>query len=518
MIGEGRVSRGMPGPVAVACAALVFGAASGVAMGADVDELWLYRLHKTSPAERTLVVTLQGLVAKDRPRIWVEYGGMYARILDELRAEGTRVHEGMSAWELLAKFRRHVKGMIVYKGGTDSINVATSLCGPRRAVAVEESILERAKAEGLRVLFDARGYDEVRAFEEFSHLFDRGVMLEQAEKKHFHLRDFAVLHDAFTCFGVKPEERTRFVRELGPGTLVYGFGDHEERWVKEISAGGGTGIPADWSMNLSFLPSLRVPIPERPRRRPAPVKRGERIVTFVMSDGDNIQWVGGPFVNSRGHWASKHRGSFDMSWEMAPILADVAPRVLRHFYREASKGAAIDDFIVGPSGIGYSFHNHLPDRSAFAEATAGAMRRSRLSITTMLNSGGDMTQSRELLERPEVMGVLYKDYAPYNKRKGEIYWHAGKPCVSYRYLLWEPRPDKSPEGVARAIAQQPALPATDENSYAAVNVHAWSFKKIGGPMEAVKRTIDLLPPRTRVVTAEEFFVLLRANFGTPVPR
>jgi hypothetical protein len=136
----------------------------------------------------------------------------------------------------------------------------------------------------------------------------------------------------------------------------------------------------------------------------------------------------------------------------------------------------------------------------------------------MLNSGGDMTQSRELLERPEVMGVLYKDYAPYNKRKGEIYWHAGKPCVSYRYLLWEPRPDKSPEGVARAIAQQPALPATDENSYAAVNVHAWSFKKIGGPMEAVKRTIDLLPPRTRVVTAEEFFVLLRANFGTPVPR
>ena len=49
-----------------------------------------------------------------------------------------------------------------------------------------------------------------------------------------------------------------------------------------------------------------------------------------------------------------------------------------------------------------------------------------------------------------------------------------------------------------------------------INVHAWSFKEIGGPMEAVKQTIDLLPRKTRVVTAAEFFISLRENFGTPV--
>ncbi len=37
-------------------------------------------------------------------------------------------------------------------------------------------------------------------------------------------------------------------------------------------------------------------------------------------------------------------------------------------------------------------------------------------------------------------------------------------------------------------------------------------------MEAVRQTIDLLPPPTRVVTAEEFVILLRNNFGTPGPR
>ncbi len=37
------------------------------------------------------------------------------------------------------------------------------------------------------------------------------------------------------------------------------------------------------------------------------------------------------------------------------------------------------------------------------------MRMSDLAIVTMLNSGGDMSQSIEMLEQPEVMGVLYKD-------------------------------------------------------------------------------------------------------------
>jgi len=35
-------------------------------------------------------------------------------------------------------------------------------------------------------------------------------------------------------------------------------------------------------------------------------------------------------------------------------------------------------------------------------------------------------------------------------------------------------------------------------------------------MAAIKQTVDLLPRKTRAVTAEEFFILLHENFGTPV--
>jgi hypothetical protein len=470
-----------------------------------------------SAAEQTLAVTVQGLVAQEDSAIWIADGGINAIHLKDLRQEGVEIRETDSAWELLQAFSTHVKGAIVYALDTDSLNVATSLCGPMRAVAVDESLLDRARAEGLEILLDVRGYDEARAFQEYEALFARGILVEQTESKNAHLRDLSVARSAFTYYGVTPEAYAQFAAALGPNPLVFGWGGDEHAWVHRISESGGAGIPADWSRNLSVLARLPADLPERPRRYPKPAQEGERIVAFVMSDGDNIQWLGGGFATDAGFWASRHRGKFSMTWEMAPILAEVAPRTLATFYRTASDTRrAVDDFCVGPSGVGYSYHNYLPDRRAFAETTARYMRMSDLDIVTMLNSSGGMEQSAELLEQPEVLGVLYKDYAPYNAKGGRVFWRNGKPCVSYRYLLWEPKRANSPEGVAEAIGKLPASPQDDPDSYALINVHAWSFKAIGGPMEAVKRTIDRLPPRTRVVTAEEFIILLRNNFGQPV--
>jgi hypothetical protein len=480
-----------------------------------LEKLWVVHTDALSPAEQTLAVTLQGLVARERTAIWVADGCINGVILQQLQAEGVSVQETRSVWELLDVFRAHVNGAIVYDSGTPSINVATSLCGPKRAVAVEASLVARAQAEGLDLLLDVRGYDELRAFQEFGELFAHGYLVVQHPDKVAHLRDFAVLSRAFVFWDVDAAAYALFASKLGSSPLVFGWGGDEHRWVQEISTIGGAGVPADWSRNLSVLSRLPVELASRPRRVPAPAQKGERIVAFVMSDGDNIQWVGGCFVSRKGFWASPHRGAFSMTWEMAPILAEAAPRVMNHFYSTASSGDAIDDFVTGPSGVGYSFHNYLPDRQRFAESTARYMGLSDLSVATMLNSGGGMHQSVELLDQPQVMGVLYKDYAPYNARQGEIFWHNGKPCISYRYLLWEPNPQNSPQGVAAAIAQQPASPTTDPDSYALINVHAWSYADIGGPMEAVRQTVDLLPPGTRVVTAEELITLLRQNFGTP---
>jgi hypothetical protein len=81
--------------------------------------------------------------------------------------------------------------------------------------------------------------------------------------------------------------------------------------------------------------------------------------------------------------------------------------------------------------------------------------------------------------------------------------------------LWEGsgHPVDNPEGVAAAVAAMPSSPQSDEGSYALINVHAWSWSSIGGPLDAVKQTIDLLPPGTRVVSIDDFFTLLKQNLG-----
>src|SRR5207247_1489007 len=100
---------------------------------------------------------------------------------------------------------------------------------------------------------------------------------------------------------------------------------------------------------------------------------------------------------------------------------------------------------------------------------------------------------------------------------GAIRWSGGKPCVAYRYLLWDNgKAEDSPSGVAASLASRPRSPLTDPNSYSLVQAHAWSSWGGSGAMSAVAQTIAALPSSVRVVTAEDLFLLLRQQFGTPV--
>ncbi len=167
-----------------------------------LETLWVVDPDVLSPAEETFVLTLQGLVADGSSAIWIKDVGMNALILADLKKEGTNIREAGSVWDLLDEFREAVAGSVLYDLGTDSINVATSLCGPLRAVAVDTSLLEKAEAAGLAVLADVRGMDEVEAFDTYGEMFASSgeagllgaVMVEQAESKNAHLRDFAVSH------------------------------------------------------------------------------------------------------------------------------------------------------------------------------------------------------------------------------------------------------------------------------------------------------------------------------------
>jgi hypothetical protein len=476
---------------------------------APLRDLWVIPHNGLSAAEAMIVQCLQGLTA-DRPaRIWQRHGSFYAIAEAQMKAEGVRIHEVTSAWDLLKQFRGVVKGAALYRLGTPSLNVATSLCGPLQAVAIEESLRGRAEAMGLKVVADVREMGDEETFDRYPKLFAKGIAVEQGLDKPANLRDFAVAHRAFTFSTKDRAFRTRVVRELGPNAVLWGWGPDEYQWVSDLSRAGATGGPADWCLNLSVLQNLSAGKLRRPAQTTAPAEAGKRYVAFVLSDGDNVQWMCGDFIGNRRFWDSPLRGAFPMTWEVSALLGDVAPRVLQYLYAHATPN---DAFVAGAGLPGYTFPHFQPDRTALARQSAPLLKRTDLPFISVLNANeGSQTDTDPLLALPEVQGILYKDYSPYNRSKGALHWAHGKPCLSYRFLLWENL--MSPEELAHGIAAMPTAPRTDPESYAIINVHAWSYGNSGGPMEAIQRAIALLPPNTRVTTGDHILAMLRANFG-----
>jgi hypothetical protein len=501
----------LSGGFLVCCIALI----AFSSRGATIPDLWVVNHDSLTPAEQLLGITLQGVVNRKSPRVWMDTGGMSGVILAQLSSEGTRIHNIPSVWNLFRQFRTEISGAVVCKLGTPSVSVATSLCGPESAIAVDETLLSTVQAGALPVLHDARGEDSTGAWTAYRNQFAQGIAAEQAVAKAGYLGDFLVAHNAFCFDGVNSTLRTSIVSALGPGTLVYGWGTDEYQWISDISQGGGGGVASDWCLNLSAMEKIpaAAALHRKARAEPAPPGPNERIVAFVLSDGDNVQWLAGTMPTDTSFYASALRGQFPMTWEVSPILASVAPRVLEYLYANATSN---DDFI-SMGAPAYSYQHLEPVANASATQTEPFLKAAGLDTVSVINgNGGSLDEMAPLLDLPETLGVIYKDYSPYNGHHGAMIWRNGKPCVSYRYLLWEGMSGASPSEVAASIAVMPAAASTETGSYALINVHAWSWASIGGPIEAVRRTIAALPANTRVVTANDLLTMLRNTFGRPV--
>ena len=360
------------------------------AFGRLPGSLWVVEPSAWSRSEQTMVATLQGLVARSDCPIWInERDGMHEVVLEELVKEGVEMRSADDPWSLVTECFETIQGYVVYDSGGDSINTATSLCGVKQAVAVSEELVERVQMAGLKELADVRGLTPMEVFEKHLRSWSKGGLVVQESRKHRHLRDWVVAEKAFCYHGLSKDDQARVHGRMEPNHRVLGW-DGEHDFVREVSGLGGMVLPADWSWNLSVTSRLDVALPEPPSTKLIPAKPGERIVAFVMSDGDNVQWMGGPFVRRAGFWSSPHRGSFPMTWEVPPLLGELNPRGLRHLYRTASSGTVTDGFVAGPSGAGYVFAHHQKSPASFAEYTEKMMQRTHLRVTTMLNSGGSM--------------------------------------------------------------------------------------------------------------------------------
>lgn len=510
------------------------------AKGAYAPQTILRVSEQNFPMGLTLT-TLQGLAANLGTEQIMISTGAYNKYAKSLETDfGVTIQskspEGKSwnTWSLLAHFKDRIAGYILCdeKKGSESVNIAISLCKQLNAVAVTEKNEERAKEAGLQMVLDVRGKDDawLRNSEYFQNI-SRDYAFAQAEEVVPKLADYAAMTGGYYNFygGKDQNAHKKMYDFMNPGGLVFGYNNAlgEHATVNSYSELNLSMVPADHAHNLSTLSSFKLEALKQKTARPSGDAKvsDKHTVCFVMSDGDNMQWFVGDYATSAKWYASKHRGNFNMGWGLAPLAIDLAAPVSKYYYDTMTEK---DNFIFQLSGLGYTFPSRWTDAAAkekMAAQIADYMKRTDVGILEILD---DYEQDMSKFDQPSnfdvftqhdaVNGLFYIDYfGNYNSFKGKVVWSNEKPVVSARYSLWATgNSADSPEGIARAI-NRASKDTTSTDAYSFVIVHAWSgldgkkFKEGGDTMAGIQAVVDALGENVDVVTPDEFVHRMKTN-------
>ncbi|HVM63012.1 MAG TPA: hypothetical protein VMV72_19290 [Verrucomicrobiae bacterium] len=427
-------------------------------------------------------------------------------------------------WELVDRYEKRglIKGYVLYRAdhskgelnehrpGMDcSVNVATSLAGLLDAIIVDEQLEAEAKAHGLKMLMDVRDKTQAWCFERYKDRFNRRMVCTQDPRKP-NVRDLAIAQKSLVVYGYA-EPVPAIMKWLEPLSPILGWnGGDEFKTTRMSTVAGHIQTSTDWCMNLPVLMAGTETAGSTGARafdpRTIDWKDTRSAVSFVDTDGDNVDWSEGDFFrarNSQNYWANPDRGKLPFGWSCCfAHLAQLCPEAIE--YAVASQSAN-DSFIEWGGGYYYpdQFGLDRPNRwellARHAQRTWALMKQNNTRIigfNVTQHDSPDALKAYEVFARQTdgLLAILVFQYYPYEGGAGRIFWVKDRngielPVITARYSIWEhantrPRAG-TPAKIARVIRQSVEnTPRDDGPRYDWVIVHAWSwFKKAPGEDE-----------------------------------
>ncbi|MBJ6362464.1 GxGYxYP domain-containing protein [Paenibacillus sp. GCM10012307] len=473
---------------------------------AKPEHLYVIEKASLSPEQFVMISTLQGVLAQNKPEIYINDTGPYNGWLEDIKSGyGVTTEEIGDAWELITKFKDRLKGFIVYENHLPSINVATSLAGLWQGIAVEKSLVSQVEALGLTQLEDVSDKDDSWLILEHGSEFSKKLIVQQDTEKG-ELRDIGVAYKAMYIFSSSSAitELPAVFDALDTDAVRLGWGPGDEFSHVGLASLQGVGtIATDWAVNLTTLSGIERKAPFKQPKQPkiGPADPKAHYVAFVMSDGDNVQWLLNDFTTSDRYFGSPDRGSFPMGWQLAPTLADLAPSVLSWIYDYA---AETDNFVGGVSGTSYFYPGDYPPDAlkANAEHLDAYLRKTDMRITTILERSNPSTEVlKAYASAKHLDGAILLYGEKYVGPGGKVHWVDGKPFVGIRETLWS----TDPVAMANRINGYETDP-TKAEGYTIVNVHPWSHT-----MADVKKVVDNLDGHVKIVTPQELIDRIRRD-------
>lgn len=491
------------------------------------EQVYAIKSENLSSKEYVTACSLQGILAQERATVYIQDNDEYSeeRLWELAGQYAFRVTYVTDVWELVEKFAAQIGGKYVLYNdysdpninyGDQSINYATTVSGAEKYLMVAKSMENIAVASGLELGFDAtaEGVNTRYIFNNYKDKLEKTILVHQ-DPTNRKLRDYAIAAKAM-CYYSDLYDGDSMVKEdimnwAGENVPVLGWTANEINFVSANSLYGKITIAADHAQNLSFLSAGKEDVIEQEKytEREIVPEKGKHYVAIVMSDGDNVQWMSQDFGTNSRYYGSGYRGKFPMTWTTSPSLYDLAPSLLDDLYSSAT---ACDEFIAGPSGVGYVNIAEYGDQyyPEYAAYTAGYMEKTDMQYVNLLDNAVDPEALEELAKYDAVKGGVWSVGNQYIEGNGDVYWANDKPFVTVRETLWRIAGDDNRNqyyGYVERVAQRINSYKRDYTSvegYTVVVAHAWSI----GTMDYINRFVNELDENVEVVTVGEMLSMM----------
>lgn len=489
-----------------------------------------------STEERHLAVSLQGIVAKVEPQIFIITNEISYDYLDIISKSGVKLifddskGEPWTVETLLDKFKPYITdyGYVLYRSSekAEGLNAATNLATLYGWLPVPlelQPLAEECKLE-LKEDFSDDEYNskfQKEFFQKYKSEFEYNAVVS-LRYEWTGLRDLAIQQGFYTFYIDDDEDgdslRGKILDYAGSGTTVLGWAKHEVPYVSQASKNGSMVIPTDHCHNNSFLASFKCDVPEQKHNKTKKyIDTSKHYVAIVFSDGDNVQWLQNGFNEYFEKLSSEEQ--FPMTWTVSPSLQEFSSVTASMIY---SASTVNDYLIAGVSGAGYIHPTEYPLNALddFTDITASSMLKSGLSYVSILDSTpNNLIEDKALEHRLEYYarydnikgGVLSLDPDKYQGGEGKVYFANGKPFVSNRLSLWHPDGEDAlvtEEWLKEQADIVNSYPADMEtiNGYSVINVHPWSIS-----VENLSYFVSQLDEDVQLVTLDELLTLVENN-------
>lgn len=356
------------------------------------SHLTVYNYYNDSFEMKLLLATLQGLVAKTDPRIYLIYDSVVDTFwLDEMVDHyGVTYDTAADGWDLVSSFASEVSGLVIYDPDLPaSANLAATIAGINNGIVAAPSLLPQLQPYGFSVIKDLRGNfaDNVEMYEwAMTNIWPQSnqTILCFTDPSLPTLRDYIVAHNIFAIMLDQhiPAERElleQILADTPPDIPILGWAIDELLGVIIFSQGSKFHVASDWARNMSVTSGLPMPTLTQDHAGPFGEIENKTYISFAYTDGDNVAYT----LDAMWHkWNDPARGQIPLGWEISFNVIDLAPQSIRYYYETRTD----NDMFIGPAcGIGYIYPRHYPDLDRFIELTLPYMEAADMDTIWLIN-------------------------------------------------------------------------------------------------------------------------------------